>query len=101
MQRLSADQKAIRFTGHESAITFWDIGEHELCGSPHEETQFYYSGADLDFPRPDGTTLLMEAAASYDADRLARLMNFQLALRAGVRRFSVRRVSACRSVRLL
>ena len=26
------------------ATSFWDIGEHELCESPHEETQFVYNG---------------------------------------------------------
>ena len=36
--------------------------------------RFYYSGADLDFPRPDGTTLLMEAAESYDVAAIAFLL---------------------------
>eukprot|EP01051_Picozoa_sp_SAG22_P013019 SAG22_NODE_1413_length_4476_cov_2.231894_2_plen_216_part_00 len=37
-------ESAIQFSGAEGAISFWDIGEHELCGGPHEETQFYYTG---------------------------------------------------------
>eukprot|EP01047_Picozoa_sp_COSAG01_P053466 COSAG01_NODE_5735_length_4074_cov_84.123961_3_plen_587_part_01 len=37
-------EASIQFSGAEGAISFWDIGEHELCESPHEETQFYYTG---------------------------------------------------------
>ena len=37
-------EAAIQFSGAKGAVSFFDIGEHELCGGPHEETQFYYTG---------------------------------------------------------
>ena len=32
-------EAAIQFSGAKGAVSFFDIGEHELCESPHEETQ--------------------------------------------------------------
>lgn len=40
-----AYEAEMQFSGAKGAISFWDIGEHELCESPHEETQFYYTGS--------------------------------------------------------
>ena len=36
-------EAAIQFSNATGATSFWDIGEHELCESPHEETQFVYN----------------------------------------------------------
>eukprot|EP01052_Picozoa_sp_SAG31_P007394 SAG31_NODE_352_length_17229_cov_9.658669_19_plen_128_part_00 len=42
-------EASIQFSGVKGAVSFFDIGEHELCESPHEETQVKSTGRPTSF----------------------------------------------------